>query len=331
MQPTRILVSIAAIIVIVAGLKSASSLLVPFLLACFISILCAPLMGWMTRYKVPVWLSVTLIVLLLLGIFTVSGTLLAASTQELRENIPVYRENFALALDKLTVDLQSIGITIDRSLLEYLEPGSMFAWVGTVFSGLQTMLVNFVIIIFIVVFILLEANTFQNKLERAFSNKDLSSYMSRFSRNINKYLVIKAWVSLATGIMIGVLVWLIDLDYPMLWGLLAFFLNFVPSIGSLLASIPAIILALVTGGWILTLKTIGVFLFVNTLVGNIIEPRVMGVNMGLSPLVVFSSLIFWGWIFGPVGILLAVPLTMVLHIAFESHNDMQWLAKLLSR
>ncbi len=334
MQDSRVyylLVGAASIVVIVAGLKSAAPLLVPFLLACFISILCAPFLNWMTDHKVPVWLSVTSIVLLLLGLFTFFGSLLSASTLELRNNIPEYRDDFARMFDTLTAELQRLGIAVDENLLGYLEPSSALAGINTVFSGLRTMLVNFVIIIFVVAFILLEASTFQAKLKRASSNGDMTAYATRFARNINRYFVIKSWISLATGVMIGLLVWAIGLDYPMLWGLLAFFLNFVPSIGSFLASIPAIILALVTGGWWLTLKTVLVFLFANTLVGNIIEPRVMGAYMGLSTLVVFSSLIVWGWILGPIGILLAVPLTMVLHIALDSHPDTRWLAVLLGR
>ena len=168
-------------------------------------------------------------------------------------------------------------------------------------------------------------------MQRAFGSAGNMDYSKRFSDNIKKYLVIKAWISLATGILIGILVWLIDLEYPLLWALLAFFLNFVPSVGSFLASVPAVALALVTGGSVLAIQTAVVFIFVNTLIGNIIEPRVMGNNMGLSPLVVFCSLVFWGWVFGPVGILLAVPLTMVLHIAFESHPETHWLAVLLER
>ena len=143
--------------------------------------------------------------------------------------------------------------------------------------------------------------------------------------------MIKAWISLATGVLIGLLVWAIGLDYPLLWALVAFFLNFVPNIGSFLASIPAVILALVADGWPMAAQTAAVFIAVNILMGNIIEPRVMGANMGLSPLVVFSSIILWGWMLGPVGILLAVPLTMVLQISLESHPDTRWLALLLGR
>ncbi len=330
-QALRILLGTAALVIIVAGMKSSAELFVPFLLACFISILCAPLMSWMTAHKVPAGISVTMIVLMLIGLFMVSGSLLGASTQALRDNIPEYRDSFNALLQTLAIRLNNIGIAVDENLLSNMEPSSALAWVGTIFASLRDMLIDFIIIIFIVAFVLLEANTLPAKIQRAFGDNNTLGYTKRFTDNVKKYLVIKAWISLATGILIGLAVWAIGLDYPLLWGLLAFFLNFVPSIGSFLASLPAIAVALVTGGWLLASYTAIIFIIANTLIGNIIEPRIMGANMGLSPLVVFSSLIIWGWILGPVGILLAVPLTMVLHIALQSHPDTQWLAVLLER
>ncbi len=326
-----LLLGLACIVIIIAGLKSAANILVPFLLSVFIGVLSLPLLRWMTRYRVPAWLAVILIVLLLLGIFTLSSSMLNASTAELRGNIGIYRDSFNQVIARALEQLGALGIDVSVEQAQFLQPGEVLSWIGVLFSSLSSVLVNFIVIIFIVAFILLEASTFPHKLSRAFSTQRVSDYVETFIRNVQKYLFIKSWISLATGITAGTLCWLIGLEFPLLWGMLAFFLNFVPSIGSLLAAIPPMTVALATGGWTLTLYTALVFVFVNVLYGNIIEPRVMGAYMGLSPLVVFSSLIIWGWIFGPVGVLLAVPLTMVVHISLQSHPDTHWLAVLLGR
>ncbi len=142
-------------------------------------------------------------------------------------------------------------------------------------------------------------------------------------------MVIKTLVSLATGIAIAIWLGVLGVDYAMLWGLLAFLLNYVPNIGSIIAAIPAVLLALVQLGVGSALLAALGFLVVNAAIGNVIEPRFMGRGLGLSTLVVFLSLVFWGWVLGPVGMLLSVPLTMTVKIALESNEDTRWIAILL--
>ncbi len=140
---------------------------------------------------------------------------------------------------------------------------------------------------------------------------------------------IKTIISMITGFIIGIAMWLIGVDYPVLWGVLAFMLNFVPGIGSIIAAVPAILLALVQLGFSTAMLVAGVFLVVNIVIGSFIEPRYMGKGLGLSKLVVFSSLIFWGWVLGPVGMLLSVPLTITIKLALDSKPETQWLGHLL--
>ncbi|WP_156509002.1 AI-2E family transporter, partial [Oleiphilus sp. HI0132] len=123
-------------------------------------------------------------------------------------------------------------------------------------------------------------------------------------------------------------IWLLILgvEYPLLWALIAYLLNFVPNIGSIIAAVPVMLLALIQLGPLHMLLVAAGYLFVNTLMGNVIEPRYMGRGLGLSTLIVFLSLVFWGWVLGPVGMLLSVPLTMLLKIAFESSDETRWIA-----
>jgi predicted PurR-regulated permease PerM len=121
------------------------------------------------------------------------------------------------------------------------------------------------------------------------------------------------------------------LDHAIMWGLIAFFLNYIPNIGSIIASIPAILIALIQFNFFYAFLVALIYIFINIIMGSIIEPKYLGKELGLSTLIIFLSLIFWGWLLGPVGMLLSVPLTMVMKIALESSNDTKWIAILLSR
>ena len=142
-------------------------------------------------------------------------------------------------------------------------------------------------------------------------------------------MAIKTLISLATGVIVTLMLLIIGVDYPLLWGLLAFVLNFVPNIGSIIAAVPAVLLAVIQLGVIYALITAMAYFILNLFMGNVIEPRFMGRELGLSTLVVFLSLLFWGWLLGPVGMLLSVPLTITARIALDSRDDTRWIAILL--
>ena len=181
-------------------------------------------------------------------------------------------------------------------------------------------------------FTLLEAAGFSNKIKIAFKNSEKSiSNFHTFSENMNKYLSIKTIVSMITGLLIYTLLMIVGIDHAVMWGLVAFFLNYIPNIGSIIASIPAIIIAFIQFNFFYAVIVALIYLVVNIVMGSIIEPKYLGKELGLSTLIIFLSLIFWGWLLGPVGMLLSVPLTMIMKIALESNNDTKWIAIMLSR
>jgi len=180
-----------------------------------------------------------------------------------------------------------------------------------------------------VIFLLFEAMAVPHKWAYLGSHAPSAEGIHRFIASVNQYLFIKTIVSLGTGIAVTLLLWVIGVDYPILWGLVAFLFNFVPNIGSIIAAIPPLLLALVQlGGESAIYVAIG-YIAINMVVGNVIEPRFMGRGVGLSTLIVFLSLVFWGWVLGPVGMLLSVPLTMIVKIALETREDTRWIAVLL--
>jgi len=180
------------------------------------------------------------------------------------------------------------------------------------------------------ILLLFDLTSIPDKVRGAVPNsKPVLDYLATVTDSLKRYIVIKSLISLFTGVAVGLIVGLMGVDFPVLWGLLAFALNFIPNIGSILAAVPAVLLAMIQYGPASALIVAGGYVAVNLVVGNLIEPRVTGQGLGLSTLVVFLSLVFWGWVFGAMGMLLSVPLTMTIKIALESHPDSRWVAALL--
>ena len=185
-------------------------------------------------------------------------------------------------------------------------------------------------ILLIVIFILLEASGFPQKLQDAFPDHERTMGPFRtFMEGVNRYFALKTVFSLVTGNTVWLWLAVLGVDFAPTWGMIAFFLNFVPNIGSIIAAIPAVLLALIQLGVPSALLACLGYALVNIVVGNILEPKFMGRGLGLSTLVVFISLVFWGWVLGPIGMVLSIPLTMIVKIALATDEDTLWIAILL--
>lgn len=327
----NVMINIAAFIIIVAGLKAATQLLVPFLLAVFIAVLCAPMMIWLRAKRVPSTLSVLLVVLLFFLIAATLGTVIGSSLSAFYQDLPEYEQKLQLLGQGIISSLQGFGIVVDEAVFaNYIDPGAAMKMVATVFSGLGGVLTNTFLILFSVIFILFEASDFPDKVRRALGSKTLAlDHFQSFSDSVQRYLLIKTLVSMGTGLVVGSVLALMGVDYAILWALIAFLLNFIPNIGSIIAAVPPMLIALIQLGPMSSLLVAVLYMVTNMVFGNVIEPRYMGRSLGLSTLVVFVSLVFWGWIFGPVGMLLSIPLTMVVKIALENSEKNRWVAVLL--
>jgi len=182
-----------------------------------------------------------------------------------------------------------------------------------------------------VAFMLAELSGITQKIAKAFDNpRDTLQRVSQFTEGANKYMAIKAGVSAFTGALVSIVLWVIGVDFPILWGVFAALLNFIPNIGSIFAAIPAVLLALVQLGVGPAIAVALAYVIINVVVGSILEPKFMGERVGLSTLVVFISLVFWGWVLGPAGMLLSIPLTMLVKIGLDKREDTHWIATLLS-
>jgi predicted PurR-regulated permease PerM len=326
-----LLLTLAAFVIVVAGMRAAQSLLVPFLLAIFIAILCAGPMHWLQRRKVPAGLAVLLVILAVIGSSLTILMLVGTSANDFSNALPEYQQSLRTQTLSLVTWLQGMGLSVSTTLItDYFDPAKALQIAGNMLARTSGVLANTFMILLTVVFILLEAAGLPDKLRAGLDNADASlKSFERFNTGVQQYLAIKTLVSFATGVLISLWLLMLGLDYPLLWGLVAFLLNYVPNIGSIIAAVPAVLLAVVQLGPGSSLMVAGGYLVVNLLMGSAVEPKLMGRKLGLSALVVFLSLVFWGWALGPVGMLLSVPLTMIVKIALEVNPETRWLALLL--
>lgn len=328
---SRVLLSCAAVVVILAGIKAAATIVVPLALSVFIAIICHPLVRVLQRWRFPKMVAILSIILLIILIGVSIANVVGQSLADLSRFLPQYQQRINSELLLVLNKLAQYGFMIEpRELLSQFDPSAAMSLAVNTLSGLGNVLTNTFLILLVVVFMLLEAQSLPHKIHLALDDAEHKmQQLDRFVQSVNRYLAIKTVMSLLTGTIIGVILWLLDVKYPLLWAVLTFLLNYIPNIGSIIAAIPAILMAFIDGGLVLALFTASGFLAVNMLIGNMIEPRFMGRGLGLSTLVVFLSLIFWGWLLGTVGMLLSVPLTMIVKIALESSASGHWLAVLL--
>jgi len=328
----KVLVVTAALFVVLAGIKTATNLLVPFLLSIFIAIICNPIIVKSAKYKIPKPLAVVIVIAIFVTVALSLAGLVGKSLAELSELLPVYREQLKEQFVWLTATLENYNIQISTEILiEYFDPAAAMGLAADMLSGLGGVMANLFLIIITVIFMLFEASSLPVKLHLALDDPQMRmKQIDRFLTSVNNYLAIKTMVSIATGVCVSLMLWAFGLDFFLLWGVLAFLLNYIPNIGSIIAAVPAMSLAVLQLG-IAPAGIIGLgYMIINMVMGNIVEPRYLGKGLGLSTLVVFLSLIFWGWLLGTVGMLLSVPLTMVIKIALESSQEGRWFAVLLS-
>ena len=326
---TSAIITLAAIVVIIAGMKAASALIVPFMIATFLALITVRPMLWLQANRVPTVLAALLIVLTILTALTVVGVVVGRSLAAFTAALPAYQQQLQGIMDGAIAFLAQYTDS-DQSVErvgDLINPGWAMGLAATLLNAVRDIMTNTLLITFTVIFILLEASSFPTKIDAAFGDSARSMTGARqFLDDLGRYLGIKTLVSIVTGLLVWLLTWGLGLDFPRLWGMLAFLLNYIPTIGSIIAAVPAVLLALVQlGPGEATATAIG-FMAINIAFGNFIEPRLMGYGVGISPLIVFVGLIFWGWVFGPVGMLLSVPLSMTLKLALENDERTRWVA-----
>lgn len=328
---TNFFVAAASLVIIVWGIYQAQSFLVLMLVALFLAVIGAPPVLWLKEKRVPSVLAVLLVLGSMVVLLLIIGGIVGTSLSSFSSSLPFYQKRIEDEVLALKGFLSSRGITItDNSVLEYINPGSIMSLTAGLLSGLTSTLSSIFLILLTVTFILLEASSFPLKLRAIVGDPTADfSQFKKFIENINRYMIIKTGVSAATGILIGIWLSVLGVDFPVLWGFLAFLLNYVPNLGVVIAALPAVLLTLIQFGPGYALLAAAGYIVLNFVIGTLVEPKLVGRSVGLSTLVVFLSLVFWGNLLGLIGMVLCIPFTMTLKFVLENNEGTRWIGMLL--
>lgn len=326
------IVTLACVAALLFSARYASDIVVPFLLALFIAVVALGPIEWLKKRGIPAAVAMGLAIMVVIGVNVLVAVMLGATVDQFNQALPGYQEILEKKTQLLMTWLGSHGVDVSKSgIQKVINPGVAMGFVNTMVGSLAGVMSNALLIIFTVMMMLVEAEGFPRKLllMRADSGEMAVKRMMRIMESMNQYVGTKAFVSMITATLVFIGLKIVGLDFAILWAFLAFVLNFIPNIGSIMAAVPAVLLALLQLNSVMAVVVAGIYVAVNVGMGNIIEPMLMGKRVGLSTLFVFLSLIFWGWLFGPVGMLLSVPLTMVVKIIAEGSPETEWLAIML--
>lgn len=343
----RTLLALACVVVVLGGMKAASGFFVPVVFAFFLAVLSYPLIATLVRLRMPYPLAMTLTMLLIIGV--VAGVITAGVRTAISFQVD-FRTVYVPKLQTYVSDiggwLQAQGIEGAKDTAEHLFDwktitdyvtqqdvlSSVGSALGSTVGTVASVLGEISVVLVLLFFILMEARGTLGRFVavRLAGGPDLSGLVQSAS-DVQKYLGIKSFIGALTAVLAFFLCVLFGLKYSLLWALLAFIFIFIPAVGSTIASIPAILEALVSGG---VGSAIGVavgYAIINFFLDNFIQPALLGRRFGVSPLVIILSVFFWGWLWGPVGMFLSVPLTMVAKVVLDNSEEFRWLSVAMSK
>jgi len=320
----------ASIIIVLAGIKSASAIVVPFLLSLFLAIILSPIYNYFNKKGIPSVISLSLVIGIFVVFIIMVVKLIGNSAQEFSSNIAFYQEQLLVYFYAISNFLSTLGIEIPKQeIADLMNTKHAFNFATTLFKSISSIFTNSFVILLTVIFMILESEHFMQKIKQSDFSKDTITSVEKILAQIKEYMVLKALISLFTGFIVWISLSIIGTDYPFLLAVIAFLLNFIPNIGSIIAAVPAVLLTLIQFGVFNAIVVTIIYTAINIIVGSIIEPKVMGKGLDLSTLIVFLSLIFWGWLLGMVGMLLSIPLTIMVKIILSANKNTESISTLL--
>lgn len=326
------LVAIASFIIIIGGLSLASSIVVPFLLAVFISIIVYPVLELMSKVHINRFFAFIILIGICGSGLWILGNVIATALLGFSADLPIYKAKIDIFIDNLVIYIKdNSNIDISNNILSFINIDKLITTTSNLIVQTGSIVTQSFLVFLLLAFILFEVQIFKDKVAYfALKNPLASDIASTFISNLKRYLAIKTISSIATGMIVWVFLILFDVPYAPLWAVLAFILNYIPTIGSIIAAIPAILVSLAVNDLSSTLWLTLIYLVLNIAIGNFIEPKFLGKELGISTLVVILSLLFWGFVFGIGGMFLAVPLTMSIKIALDANPKTKSISILLS-
>jgi AI-2 transport protein TqsA len=330
-QPSilRVMLGLAALVVVFVGMRLAAPILNPILFALVLSLLFSPIYAWLRRHRIPTPLALVIMLvgltILFVGIFLILGVSIARFSGD----IASYAGKLNVQVSSLQELVKSLGLS-GVDIRDAVKPSALAGAIGSVLGGVADFLSNLFLILVIVLFFLAEGPAMMNRLRSsAGSDHPQVERLTVFGRNVVRQLGLRAIVNLVTGAGVTILMFVLGVDFPLMWGILTFFLSFIPWIGLPLAVAPAVVLALAEHGIDRALLVIAGVIVINILAENALSPMLMGKGLSLSPTVLFIGFIFWAWLLGGPGAFLAAPLTIFLVLMLETFPETRWLAAVM--
>lgn len=329
--------SLLILVIVVVLLIYAESLLIPFVVAMIIWFIIRILKKGLRRIpwikKWPEWLLTILSTVVLISLLGLVVTLISRNIQELSESLPAYQKNIELVSEKIN---EALDIDVVSSITEFLEDFDFMSILSNLFSALTTLFGNAFLVIFYLIFILLEEPIFPSKIKAMYSSPEkydhVNGLLKKIDRSTSSYMAIKSLTSLLTGTLSYFVLLIIGVDGAFFWAFLIFLLNYIPAIGSIVATLFPTIFAMLQFGDlthpVLVLAIVG---SIQVAVGNLLEPRIMGNTLNISTLVVVLTLMLWGAIWGVIGMLLSVPVTVIIILVMSEIPTTRSIAILLSK
>jgi AI-2 transport protein TqsA len=325
----RVMLVLAATVVVLVGLRLGASILNPILFAVVFSLLVSPVYAWLMRRGLPTGLALVIVLIGLTIVFVGLFVILGVSISRFSERIGFYASQLNGELGNLDTLLERLGLA-NVDLREAVNSSALVGALGTVLSGISGFLSNLFLILMIMLFLLGEGPAMMDRLRSSVAEDNPQvARLTAVGQGVVLQFGLRAIVNLVTGAGVSVMLFLLGVDFPLLWGILTFFLSFVPYIGLVLAVAPAVVLALAEFGLDRALLVIAGVVVINILAENVLSPMMMGRGLNISPTIVFLSFIIWAWLLGGPGAFLALPITLFVAVMFDTFPETRWIASLI--
>ncbi len=335
-EGARVLVTVAAAMVVIYGLQQARSVILPIMMACFLAIISYTFTGLLRRFlRFPHWLAVAFTVLadfgVIFGIVSLFNVLIRDIKHTLEGEVTTrLMEKYNEIMGWLgNVGLEDQARAVIASPMDIINIPMLLSWVQTLSGQVLSFVSACTLVLLLMTFMLGEATLFgRNFRSLPNSSKGKDDFLNAL-RGIQRYLFIKTVASTSTGLLAWWLCAAMEVPFAFVWGMLALVLNFIPTIGSIVAAIPPVLMALLMGGWGDCFVVAAGYIAINFAIGNGVEPIFLGKQFGIATSVVIFSVLFWGWVWGPCGMLLAMPITVLIKLACENSRDLTWVATII--
>jgi len=310
----NILLGGAGLFIIIFGIKASAPILVPIMLALIIGITVVPLVGWLQDRGAPIWLAnlltIAAVILVLGGLIV----LITISVNNLIVSLPQYQERADGLLGSIQKSLgkTTLGQSGFKSILAKIDTGAIFIFIGSLLGSIVDAVSSLIIMLLVLLFFILGSSEMANMIEINYpANSTARMRIHHLSQDLRKYISISTWINFLVGLINTILLLFLGVDFAVLWGILSFLTGYIPSVGFWIALIPPFLLAFLQFGLGKALIVLVGYILINGSVQNFLQPKMMGVGLNLSIFTVTVSLFVWGGILGPLGVLLAVPMTVI--------------------